>query len=318
LRTLIVLGLVGLVCQLIDGALGMAYGVTSTTLVLAAGYSPASASAAVHMAELGTTLASGIAHWRFGNVDWRVVRRLAIPGALGAFCGAVLLSNISSEVAKPWMGGVLLALGVFVLLRFALRGPREPKGRTYVRGRFMVPLGLGAGFVDATGGGGWGPVATPTLLASGKMEPRKVVGSVDTSEFLVALAASIGFLIALGSQGIPFGVVAALMVGGVVAAPVAAWLVRWLPARVLGTGVGGLIVMTNSRTVLQTLEASDAARWTAYLGIAAVWIAAVTWTVRLHRRALAAARAPEAEVAVETSPAPAPAWQSPTPAPAEG
>ena len=101
MQALIVLGLVGLVCQLIDGALGMAYGVTSTTLVLAAGYGPASASAAVHLAELGTTLASGFAHWRFGNVDWRTVRRLAIPGAIGAFCGAVLLSNISSEIAKP-------------------------------------------------------------------------------------------------------------------------------------------------------------------------------------------------------------------------
>jgi uncharacterized membrane protein YfcA len=310
-RSLIVLGLVGLVCQLIDGALGMAYGVTSTTLVLAAGYSPASASAAVHLAELGTTAVSGFAHWRFGNVDWRTVRRLAIPGAVGAFCGAVLLSNISSEIAKPWMGGVLLALGVFVLLRFALRGPRETTGRRYVRGRFVAPLGLGAGFIDATGGGGWGPVATPTLLASGRMEPRKVVGSVDTSEFLVALAASIGFLIALGSQGIPFGVVAALMAGGVIAAPIAAWLVRWLPARVLGTAVGGLIVMTNSRTVLHALEASDAARATAYLGIAAVWIAAVAWTVRAHRATRAAA-AP----APEPAPAPAPAW--PAPAPAEG
>ena len=312
MHALIVLGLVGLVCQLIDGALGMAYGVTSTTLVLAAGYGPASASAAVHLAELGTTLASGFAHWRFGNVDWRVVRRLAIPGALGAFCGAVVLSNISSEIAKPWMGGVLLALGVFVLVRFALRGPREPKGRRYVRGRFVAPLGLGAGFIDATGGGGWGPVATPTLLASGRMEPRKVVGSVDTSEFLVALAASIGFLLALGSQGIPFGVVAALLIGGVIAAPIAAWLVRWLPARVLGTAVGGLIVMTNSRTVLHALEASDAVRAATYLGIAAVWVAAVAWTVRLHRAALAAARAPEPEAA------PAPAWPAATPAPAEG
>ena len=310
MRALIVLGLVGLVCQLIDGALGMAYGVTSTTLVLAAGYSPASASAAVHLAELGTTAASGFAHWRFGNVCWRTVRRLAIPGAIGALCGAVLLSNVSSEIAKPWMGGILLALGVFVLIRFTLRGPRETTGRRYVRGRFVAPLGLGAGFIDATGGGGWGPVATPTLLASGRMEPRKVVGSVDTSEFLVALAASIGFLFALGSQGIPFGVVAALMAGGVVAAPIAAWLVRWLPARVLGTGVGGLIVITNSRTILHELSAPDAARAAAYLGVAAVWVAAVVWTVRAHRRTLAA---PTREPAAE--PPPAGPW--PTPAPAE-
>ena len=315
MQALIVLGLVGLVCQLIDGALGMAYGVTSTTLVLAAGYGPASASAAVHLAELGTTAASGFAHWRFGNVDWRTVRRLAIPGAIGAFCGAVLLSNISSEIAKPWMGGILLALGIFVLVRFTLRGPRETKGRRYVRGRYVAPLGLGAGFIDATGGGGWGPVATPTLLASGRMEPRKVVGSVDTSEFLVALAASVGFLLALGSQGIPFGVVAALMAGGVIAAPIAAWLVRWLPARVLGTAVGGLIIMTNSRTILHELGAADATRYATYLGIAAIWVAAVAWTVRAHRRTLAAA-APAAQPAAEPAPASAGPW--PTPAPAEG
>src|SRR5918997_4137369 len=187
MRLLLVLLGVGFFAQLVDGALGMAYGATSSTLVLAAGYNPAVASASVHLAELGTTAASGVAHWRFGNVDWRTVRRIGIPGAVGAFVGAVVLSNISAEVAKPWMAGILLAIGSYVLLRFTLFGPAKPRGRRYVRGRYLAPLGLGAGFIDATGGGGWGPVATPTILATGKMEPRKVVGSVDTSEFLVAL-----------------------------------------------------------------------------------------------------------------------------------
>src|ERR687893_767183 len=187
MQVLIVLLFAGFAAQLVDGALGMAYGATSATLVLAAGYTPAVASASVHLAEIGTTLVSGASHWRFGNVDWRTVRRIGIPGAIGAFCGAVVLSNISGDIARPWMAGILLTLGVYILARFTLRGVPTKEGRRYVRGRFLAPLGLGAGFVDATGGGGWGPVATPTLLASGRMEPRKVVGSVDTSEFLVAL-----------------------------------------------------------------------------------------------------------------------------------
>ncbi len=283
MRSLIVLGLVGLVCQLIDGALGMAYGVTSTTLVLAAGYSPASASAAVHLAELGTTAVSGFAHWRFGNVDWRTVRRLAIPGAVGAFCGAVLLSNISSEIAKPWMGGVLLALGVFVLLRFALRGPRETTGRRYVRGRFVAPLGLGAGFIDATGGGGWGPVSTSTLLSAGRIAPRQVIGSVDTSEFFVAAAASVGFFIGLRGEGISAATVLGMLIGGVFAAPLAAWLVRHLPLAVLGSAVGGILVLTNTRTLLNVFDVSGG-RDQVYLLIVVTWASLVLVAIDQTRK----------------------------------
>jgi uncharacterized membrane protein YfcA len=284
MRNLIVLGVVGLFAQLIDGALGMAYGVTSTSLVLALGLSPASASASVHMAELATCVASGFSHWRFGNVDWRTVRRIGIPGALGAFVGAVVLSNISSEIATPWMGGVLLALGVYILVRFTFGRRPQPKGRPYVRGRYLAPLGLTAGFVDATGGGGWGPVSTPTLLATGKMEPRKVVGSVDTSEFLVALAASVGFLLALGSQGIAWWVVGALVAGGLVAAPVAAWLVQLVTAELLGAAVGGLIVLTNARTLFSVAELGAEISRPAYALVVAVWVAAVAYVVVRHRR----------------------------------
>lgn len=282
--TLIVLVLVGFAAQLVDGALGMAYGATSTTLVLAAGYSPAVASASVHVAELGTTLASGAAHWRFGNVDWRTVRRIGVPGALGAFAGAVVLSSISSELATPWMAGVLLVLGVYVLLRFTLAGVPTRPGRRYVRGRFLAPLGLAAGFVDATGGGGWGPVATPTLLASGRMEPRKVVGSVDTSEFLVALAASAGFLLALGSQVLSLRIVGALLIGGLAAAPLAAWLVRIVTPRLLGALVGGLIVVTNVRTLFTVADEPAAVRGWTYVALLAVWAGAVALVVRAHRR----------------------------------
>ena len=281
--TLIVLALAGLAAQLVDGALGMAYGATSSTLVLAIGLSPAVASASVHVAELGTTLVSGASHWRFGNVDWRTVRRIGIPGAFGAFVGAVVLSSISAEIAKPWMAGVLLVLGVYILGRFALRGAPRRSGRPYVRGRYLAPLGLAAGFIDATGGGGWGPVATPTLLTTGKMEPRKVVGSVDTSEFLVALAASLGFLAALGNQGMKWNVVVALLIGGVLAAPFAAWLVQRATARLLGSAVGGLIVITNTRTIFDVAGAGAGVRWPTYLALVAVWAFAVAWVIRAHR-----------------------------------
>lgn len=284
MRVLIVLAGVGFLAQLIDGALGMAYGATSSTLVLAAGYSPATASASVHLAEVGTTFVSGVSHWRFGNVDWRTVRRIGIPGAVGAFLGAVVLSSISGDVAKPWMAGVLLALGIYILLRFSLGSSPRPKGRPYVRLRYLAPLGFGAGFVDATGGGGWGPVSTPTLLATGKMEPRKVVGSVDTSEVLVSVAASIGFLLALGSQAIRPALVIALLAGGVVAAPLAAWLVQRITARLLGTAVGGLIIITNVRTLFSVFEAHPGTRTAVYAALAAVWILAIAVVVRHHRR----------------------------------
>jgi uncharacterized protein len=284
MQTLIVLVVVGFLAQLVDGALGMAYGATSASLVLAAGVAPAAASASVHLAEVGTTAVSGFSHWRFGNIDWRTVRRLGIPGAIGAFIGAIVLSNLSADIAKPWMASILLVLGVYILARFTLKGAPQKEGRRYVRGRFVAPLGLGAGFIDATGGGGWGPVATPTLIASGRMEPRKVIGSVDTSEFLVAIAASAGFLAALGSQGIKTSYVVALLAGGIVAAPIAAWFVRIVTARLLGACVGGLILITNMRTMFDSFEVSGGARDPVYLALALVWAGAVSYVVYRHRR----------------------------------
>lgn len=283
--SLLVLALAGFAAQLVDGALGMAYGATSTTLVLAAGLTPASASASVHFAELGTTLASAASHRKFGNVHWQTVRRIGFPGAIGAFVGAVVLSSISAELAEPWMASILLTLGLYILVRFTLGGPPRLTGRPHVRGRYLAPLGLGAGFIDATGGGGWGPACTPTLLATGKMEPRKVIGSVDTSEFLVALSASIGFLLALGSQGIAWSFLGALLAGGIVAAPLAAWLVRLITARLLGAAVGGLIILTNVRTLADVLEVDGRTRGSLYLAIVIVWILAIALVVRQHRRA---------------------------------
>ena len=301
MKTLVLLALVGLGAQLVDGSLGMAYGATSTTLLLAIGTNPAAASATIHLAEIGTTLTSGLSHWKFGNVDWKVVAKIGIPGAVGAFAGATVLSNLSTEVAAPVMSLILLSLGVYLLIRFTLRGiDRRNLGKP-VRKRFLGPLGLVAGFVDATGGGGWGPVGTPALLASGRMEPRKVIGSVSTAEFLVALAASLGFLFALGSQGIDFTWVAALLIGGSIAAPLAAWMVRHIPPRMLGSLVGGLIVLTNTRTLLRSdwIDAGDATRYAAYAAISVIWVLAVVHSFREHRKdqALESADAVAAEAA---------------------
>ena len=280
MRKLVLLALVGLAAQLVDGSLGMGYGMTSSSLLLLAGLSPALASASVHLAEIGTTLASGASHWRLGNTDPRLVVRLGLPGAVGAFSGATVLSHLSTRAATPVTASLLILLGAYVLGRFALRPPRGSGNRRSPHGRrLLVPLGLVGGFVDATGGGGWGPVVTTTLLTGGRTAPRTVVGSVGASEFLVTVAASAGFLTGLGTAGISPGIVLALLAGGLVAAPIAAWLVSRLPGAVLGTAVGGLILATNLRVLLSWAEASVrtgvllygalGAAWTAFLALAA-------------------------------------------------
>ena len=205
MRKLIVLGVVGLIAQLIDGSLGMAYGVTSSTLLLAAGVAPAAASAAVHFSEIGTSLVSGASHHKLGNVDWRTVSILALPGFVGAFLGATLLSNMDAAVAKPVVAVILLSLGFYVVYRFLRLGGERPTFKGHPSATFLAPMGLVAGTLDAVGGGGWGPVGTTSLLSSGRLEPRKVVGSIDTSEFVVAVGGSLGFLIGLGAAGHQLG-----------------------------------------------------------------------------------------------------------------
>lgn len=274
MQRFLLLSLFGLAAQFVDGSLGMAYGVTATTMLLAGGVAPAMASASVHLAEVGTTLASGAAHWKLGNTDWRSVGWMALPGGIGAFAGAVVLTSISGEVASRWIAAFLICLGIYILIRFTF-GKQTTHRLRRIRGRYLAPLGLGAGFLDAAGGGGWGPIATPTLLASGRMEPRKVVGTVDTSEFLVALGASAGFLIGLNRSAIPFSTVGALLLGGIVAAPLAAWLVRIMHPRLLGTGVGGLIVFTNSRTLLTAAGFAADVRYLVLLCVGALWLVAL-------------------------------------------
>ncbi len=284
---LLTIALIGLGTQLIDGALGMAYGVTTTSLLLGYGLAPAVASASVHLAELGTTSASALSHWRLKNVDWPTVRPLVIPGFVGAFCGAVVLSSISADKAAPWMAGVLCVLGIYVLLRFTVLGspPALRRGDGKPLSRWLLaPLGVVGGFMDAAGGGGWGPICTPALLSTGRLEPRKVIGSVDTSEVIVALGASAGFLTSLGSKDLDATVIAGLVAGGVIAAPLAAYLVRLLPPRILGAAVGGLIVMTNVDTITAAAGINGPVRTLAYATVAAAWAAALLFAITQLRR----------------------------------
>ena len=281
--SLLLIALAGFGASFVDGALGMGFGVTSSTLLIAVGLTPALASASVHLAKLGTAAASGAAHYRFGNVDWAGVRRIGIPGAIGAFVGATVLSNISAKAALPFTGTLLFVLGIYIVIRF-VRG-RAPRRKPGVPGlRLMVPLGLIGGFVDATGGGGWGPVTTPTLMADGRLTPARVIGTVNTAEFIVALAASLGFLVGLGTAGIDLGIVVALLIGGVIAAPIAAYVVRHLNARILGVVVGNFICLLNARILLGALDAAPQAWWAAYGVLLVIAAMSIGFVVRIVRR----------------------------------
>ena len=289
MRSFILLALAGLGAQLVDGSLGMAYGVSSTTLLLFVGVAPALASAAVHIAEVGTTAVSGISHASFGNVDWSKIVWMAIPGGIGAFLGASALvwastMETTAGYVEPVVAIFLFSLGVYVLARFAFRRNERPVNVRPISGKFLTPLGLVAGFLDAMGGGGWGPISTPTLLSSGRMEPRKIIGTVDTSEFVVALCASLGFLISLSFAEIPWQVVGALLAGGLVAAPIAAWIVKKLPTRILGTAVGGVILIVNMKTFFEAVGVTGALATVGYFLIVGIWAAAIAFAIVAIRR----------------------------------
>lgn len=237
---------VGFLAQLIDGALGMAYGVSSTTFLLSTGVSPAAASASVHTAEVFTTLASGASHWRLGNVDRRIFTRLVIPGILGGVTGAYILSNVPGDTIKPLVSIYLLLMGARIVYK-ALR--ESPKAREAIQ--HLFPLGLVGGFFDAIGGGGWGPIVTTTLVARGN-DPRKTIGSVNTSEFFVTFAEAVTFLLAFSFTDYRT-VIAGLIIGGVLAAPLAAVVCRKLSARKLMVIVGVLIILLSIRTILQAI-----------------------------------------------------------------
>jgi uncharacterized membrane protein YfcA len=280
---LALLAVAGFLAQLVDGSLGMGYGITSSTILIFIGLSPAAASASVHIAKIGTGASSGLAHHRFGNVDWQVARRIALPGAIGAFVGAILLSGLSTASSRPISSSLLFLLGIYVLIRF-LKGGLRPLRKGVPRLRFLIPVGLVGGFVDATGGGGWGPVATPALLADGRLAPNRVVGTVSASEFIVAIAASLGFFFGIGVAGVRFDYVVALLVGGFIAAPIAAYAVRRLQPRLLGVIVGGFICFTNARVLLGAAGVDGETFLVVYAAIVIIWVTAIVRVLSLIRR----------------------------------
>jgi uncharacterized membrane protein YfcA len=277
--TLLLVSVAGFIAQMIDGAMGMAFGVISTTVLISLAYSPASASAIVHFAKIATGAASGAAHIKYGNVDWHATIKVAIPGGVGAFVGAIVLSNIDLRAAIPWTSSILLIMGLVVLYRFSRATILGRKRRA--RARWLAPLGLVGGFVDSTGGGGWGPIVTTSLTASNALEPRKAIGSTNTAELVVAVASSLGFLIGLGAKELPWTAILALVVGGTLAAPVAAWLVKNAPQRILGVFVGGLIVLLNVRQLLVVFEADLIFSIVGYASVITIWIAGLVRAFRL-------------------------------------
>lgn len=283
---------VGFIAQMIDGTLGMGFGVLSMSLLLAAGVAPATASATVHVAKIGTAVISGAAHWRFGNVDKKVMLLLGIPGAAGAYIGASVLSNLSLELAKPYVSVILMTLGIVIIARFLhgrrkngqpttpeTEAPPRPTRSPYL----LVPLGLIGGFVDASGGGGWGPVTTSTLVASGRLSARTTIGTVNAAELLVAIAASIGFIQHLGSAGVRWDITAAILIGGLLAAVPAAWLVKHVDDRALGLGVGVLIISLSIDSFLSLIAAPEPLLWIVRivgLGLAFILVIDALWRAR--------------------------------------
>lgn len=236
--------LVGFLAQAVDGALGMAYGVISSTMLLAFGVTPAHASAAVHAAEMFTTAASGSSHLYHRNIDWKLFRRLAPFGILGGCAGAYLLTSFPGGVMKPFVTSYLAFIGIWLLFRSFRKIPSKP-----VPTGVVAPLGAAGGFLDAAGGGGWGPIVTTGLLGAGA-PPRYVIGTVNASEFLITLAVSLSFLIALltghwedaGEFNEHAAAILGLIFGGLIAAPLAGWLVKSLREHLLLRSVGLLIV----------------------------------------------------------------------------
>ncbi|MFW2457747.1 sulfite exporter TauE/SafE family protein, partial [Methyloversatilis discipulorum] len=224
---------VGFIAQSIDGALGMAYGISATTFLLGTGASPAVASASVHIAEIFTTGLSGLSHLRLGNVDRKLMLKLLIPGVIGGVLGALVVTKFDGAALKPWISGYLLVMGIYVLAK-AWRHRRKPAQEP----KHVAKLALFGGFVDAAGGGGWGPVVTTSLVGAGQ-DPRRTIGSVNFAEFFIAIASAGAFVIFIDAA--PWATVAGLVAGGMFAAPLAAFLCRALPARALLVLVGTLI-----------------------------------------------------------------------------
>lgn len=243
MTNLLLYSLAGFLAQMIDGMLGMGYGVSATSILLSLGVPAAVSSASVHTAEAVVTGFSAYSHYRFGNVVWSLAKRLLVPGIIGAVAGAYILSSLPGDRIRPFVSGYLLLMGILIL-RKAVAGRGAPKPVQ------VEALGLAGGFFDAIGGGGWGPIVVGSMLARGN-EPRTTIGSVNFAEFFVTVAASLTFLVTIGVSS--WRPVAGLAIGGAIAAPIAAKLVHRVPARPLMIAVALLVIGLSLRTLIATL-----------------------------------------------------------------
>ncbi len=230
----------GFLAQTIDGALGMAYGISSTSLLLSLGISPAAASASVHIAEVFTTGASGFSHWKLGNVNKKLFKVLVLPGIIGAITGAYILSSFDGNVLKPYISVYLIGMGLVIIRKALVK--RKPKQKT----RFVGPLALLGGFIDAVGGGGWGPVVTTSLLGQGRT-PRFTIGSVNLAEFFIAAAGAGTFILMIGTGN--WQITLGLLIGGVLAAPFAAFVCGKVNPKILMVIVGLVIIGLSLRNI---------------------------------------------------------------------
>ena len=243
-QQLIYFALVGFAAQMIDGALGMAYGISSTSFLLSMGIPPALASSSVHVAEVFTSGISGLSHLKMGNVNRKLFRSLVLPGAAGAILGAYVLTSVAGNAIKQFISAYLLIMGI-VIIRKAFRPVKKDRQE-----KSLAPLALFGGFVDAVGGGGWGPVVASTLLSKGH-NPRYAIGSVNLAEFFIALAGAGTFLMLIGTGN--WQIIVGLVLGGAFAAPFAAYLCQKFAPRTLMVMVGVLIIGLSIRTLVVTL-----------------------------------------------------------------
>ncbi len=243
-QSIIVYIIVGFIAQMIDGALGMAYGVSSNTFLLSIGIPPVAASASVHTAEIFTSGVSGFSHLRLGNVDKNLFKKLLIPGIIGGILGAYILTIIPGKIIKPYIALYLLIMGLIITYKsFKKIIEKEVKTK-------LLPLGVIGGFFDAIGGGGWGPIVTSTLVARGN-NPRSAIGSVNLAEFFVTVAEAATFFTIIGS--VHWQIIVGLIIGGVLAAPLAAYACKRLPSRTLMMIVGVVIIALSIRTIYMAI-----------------------------------------------------------------
>jgi uncharacterized protein len=291
---LVIVFIAGFVASFVDGALGMGFGPASSSILLGTGLSPAAVSTTVNLAKVATGVTAAISHWRFDNIDRRLVWRLALPGCAGALIGVSILANVDGDQLKPLLTVILLVMAGRILWRFSRALP-ERREDARSEGLSLQYNERGTLAVATAGGvtnglvGAWGPVVTPFLLQRG-VAPRYAIGSVNTAEVAVAVVASGSLLASVGGGGINLKVVLAMLAGGVLAAPVAAWSIRFIPARGLGVAVGGLLFLTNIRELAST-AGLGAGRWFAYAAVLlACTFAACRPRLALRRAAALAAR----------------------------